>query len=148
MPYRYLDNIAIADAAFEAWGDTVEEMFLAAAEATLGTMVEYIESIRRGREIVIEVEARDVEMLLFFFLEEIVYHKDADRIFIKPDTIVIAQEEIDEDEIKWILEAAAWGDPIDLSHHQLAADVKAVTLHHLKVEETAKGWRATVVLDI
>ena len=34
MPYRYRDDIATADAAFEAWGDTEEEMIIAAADAS------------------------------------------------------------------------------------------------------------------
>ncbi|MGO9315027.1 MAG: archease [Syntrophobacteraceae bacterium] len=34
MPFEFHDEIATADVAFEAWGQTIEEMFIAAAEAT------------------------------------------------------------------------------------------------------------------
>ena len=44
-PYRYLEEIATADVAFEAWGATREEAFLAAADATLNTMVEEIGTV-------------------------------------------------------------------------------------------------------
>ena len=34
MPFEFHDEIATTDVAFEAWGQTIEEMFIAAAEAT------------------------------------------------------------------------------------------------------------------
>ena len=45
MPYRYLEDIATADVAFEAWGDTLEEMFVAAADATMNVMVSDLDTI-------------------------------------------------------------------------------------------------------
>ena len=47
-----------------------------------------------------------------------------------------------------VLEAEARGEPLDPLRHRLQADVKAVTLHRLRVEQTARGWEASVVLDI
>ena len=32
--YRFRGDVALADAAFEAWGETLEELFVAAADAT------------------------------------------------------------------------------------------------------------------
>ena len=46
MPYRFIDNVAIADAAFEASGSSLQEVFLSAWDATLRTMVENPESIQ------------------------------------------------------------------------------------------------------
>ena len=40
MPYTYLEEIAIADIAFRATGKTEEEVFAAAADATVNVMVE------------------------------------------------------------------------------------------------------------
>ena len=73
-PYRYLEEIATADVAFEAWGATLEEAFLAAADATLNTMVEDIGTVaqREHREISISADALD--LLLFELLQELVYH--------------------------------------------------------------------------
>jgi SHS2 domain-containing protein len=47
-----------------------------------------------------------------------------------------------------VLEAEARGEPLDPARHRLLADVKAVTLHRLRVERTVRGWEASVVLDI
>lgn len=46
------------------------------------------------------------------------------------------------------LEAEAAGERIDTGKHATGVDVKAVTLHRFRVEETPGGWRASVVLDI
>ncbi len=39
MPYQFVDEIATADIAFEAWGEDLEEMLAAAADATMNVMV-------------------------------------------------------------------------------------------------------------
>jgi SHS2 domain-containing protein len=46
------------------------------------------------------------------------------------------------------LVAIGIGEKIDPSRHEQRADVKAVTLHQLKVEETSGGWRCFVILDV
>jgi SHS2 domain-containing protein len=50
MPYVYVDDIAVADTAFRAWGDTLEAAFRAAAEATIQTMVETHDAIAPRHE--------------------------------------------------------------------------------------------------
>ena len=37
---------------------------------------------------------------------------------------------------------------IDAGRHELIVDVKAVTLHRFKVEQTPRGWETLVILDI
>jgi SHS2 domain-containing protein len=48
---------------------------------------------------------------------------------------------------RFSLTAAAWGETIDPSRHELLVDVKAVTLHRFRVEKASRGWEATVILD-
>lgn len=143
MPYRYLDDIAIADVAFEATGRTREEMFAAAGEALTGVMVEELCSIRAGRALVVDLEAETLERLLFDFLQELIYLKDAEQLLVRVSGITISGGEG-----SLRLRARAEGDPIDPLRHRLNADVKAVTLHRFEVREIPGGWRATIVLDI
>lgn len=42
----------------------------------------------------------------------------------------------------------AWGEKLDPTRHRQRADVKAVTLHHFKLEKADGGWSANVILDI
>ena len=141
--YRYLEGIATADVAFEAWGSTREATFLAAADATLNTMVEDIGTVapREHREISIAADALD--LLLFELLQELVYHKDAERLLLRVRVL-----RIEETGSGYRLHADASGETIDPGKHPLLADVKAVTLHRLAVESTPDGWRAVVVLDV
>ena len=143
MPYRYLQDIAPADAAFEAWGDTVEELFVAAADATMNVMIEDLDTIRQEQEVTFDVENSDLDLLLFDFLNELVFYKDARRLLLRIESITISS--LPE---MFSLHAVARGEETDFERHSPSADVKAVTLHRLKVEETAEGWRGTVVLDI
>ena len=142
-PYRYLEEIAMADVAFEAWGATKEETFLAAADATLNTMVEEIETVAPVERRVFSLAADSLDLLLFELLQELVYRKDAERLLLRVRSL-----RIEESGPGFRLSADAYGETIDPGRHPLLADVKAVTLHRLEVNRTPDGWRAVVVLDV
>jgi len=142
-PYRYLEEIATADVAFEARGATLEEMFLAAADATLNTMVEEIGTVAPRERRAFSVAADALDLLLFELLQELVYLKDAERLLLR-----VRDLRIEETRAGYRLHAEAYGETIDPGRHPLLADVKAVTLHRLVVERTPDGWRAVVVLDV
>ena len=141
MPYRYLDDIAIADAAFEAWGATREELFAACADALVNVMVEELDAIGRIETVEVSLQEIDLEMLLFNFLNELLYYKDAQRLLLRAASLTIGLKDG-----LFHLHATLYGEEAGrLATH---ADVKAVTMHRFRVEQTGKGWEATVVLDI
>ena len=143
MPYHYLDNMAIADIAFKAWGDTVEEMFVAAGDATMNVIVGDLNSIMAREHRRLCVEDTRIDMLLFQILQELIYFKDAERLLLR-----IHRVEIGEGEGKLAAAADANGEQIDPGRHDLITDVKAVTLHRFRVDKTPRGWEAIVVLDV
>lgn len=144
MPYRYLEGIATADVAFQAWGKSIEEMFVEAAEATMNVMVEELAAIERRETVSLVMENGDLDMLLFDFLGELVYLKDARRLLLRVFNLAITSSD-------GLLELAVTltGEKIDPSRHQLNVDIKAVTLHLFEVSQTDSGeWQATIVLDV
>ncbi len=143
MPYEYLDNIAIADVAFRAWGNSKEEMFCSAGAAVLNVMVENPEVLSNKIKRRVIMEDPCLDMLLFQFLDELIYLKDAGRLLLKVEDI-----RIESTESKFVLNAQLSGECIAPQKHKFKADVKAVTLYHFKVEERAGIFSATVVLDI
>jgi SHS2 domain-containing protein len=144
MPsYRYLENIATADIAFEARGDTLEDLMVAAADATMNVMVDDLDSIIDRVRRPIAVQAAEPDMLLYALLEELVYRKEAERLLLRVPHVTI-----DERDGAYALNAEAYGEMLDPARHDLLVDVKAVTLHRFLVERTDFGWRAVVVLDI
>jgi len=129
--------------AFEAWGDTPEETFVSAGDATMNVMVDALDSItpRESRTIVLSSDALD--MLLFDLLQELIYYKDAEQLLLRLHSL-----SIEDLEGSYKLLAEARGEKIDRERHPLNVDVKAVTLHRFAVERTPTGWRAAVILDI
>jgi SHS2 domain-containing protein len=144
MPFEFLDEIATADVAFEAWGETMEEMFISAAEATMNVMVADLDKIEFRQKRVIEIDSEALDMLLFNFLQEIVFFKDAEQLLLRIERAKIERKNPD----GYLVKATARGEKIDPDRHQLIVDVKAVTLHRFKVERTMRGWETFIILDI
>ena len=143
MPYEYLEDIATADIAFRAWDRTLEKTFVAAGEATLNVMVENPEAIRPRHKRQIRLENDALDMLLFDFLQEFIYYKDAEYLLLRAPAVCIKQNEG-----RYILSAEAEGEALDSERHEMRVDVKAVTLHRFSLQKTGQGWEATVILDI
>lgn len=143
MPYRFLDSVAIADVAFEATGKTLGELFAAAGEATVATMVDSPEGISARTSRTIQLSNSELDMLLFDFLQELVYYKDADGLL-----LMVRHVGIEERSGEFRLNATGHGEEIDMDRHELRADVKAVTLHEFRLEQTGEGWRCFVILDV
>jgi len=143
MPYHYLEDIGTADIAFEATGRDLAELFSDAADATMNVMIDNLDAIEPRETRHIELSSDDIEMLLFDFLQELIYFKDAARLLLRVRDVRI--EERDE---KYSLKAETAGEPLDAARHHQRADVKAVTLHDFSVEKENGGWKARVLLDI
>jgi len=143
MPYRYLDDIAPSDVAFEAEGETIEEVFSSAADALAGAMVEDISEVRPEERRVFGLRAEDLDLLLYDFLSELVYLKDAEGLILRVDDAEVSREGGE-----FILSARAVGTHVK-NLRRLRSDVKAVTMHGLSLKRGAGNrWKARVVLDI
>jgi SHS2 domain-containing protein len=143
MPYEFVDELTVADIAFRAWGQDVEETFVAAADAVMNAMVEDLEAIQPQDTRILNVEHEALDLLLFNFLQELVYYKDAEQLLLRVQQLSIA-----DDRQPYTLQATAVGERIDPDRHHMRVDVKAVTLHHFALTQTEGGWGATVILDI
>ncbi len=143
MPFHYLEDVGTADIAFEATGRNLPELFSAAADAAMNVMIDNLDAIQPRETRHIELSNDQVDMLLFDFLQELIYFKDAEQLLLRVREVLI-----EEREEKYFLKAEAIGEPLDAARHHQRADVKAVTLHGFSVEKQDDGWKATVLLDI
>ena len=143
MPFRFHDEISTADVAFEAWGGSQEEMFISSAAALLRTMSEAPELVARRQELTIRLENEELDLMLFSFLQELIFYKDARRLLLHADRM-----QIEEREGSFILNVAVSGEQIDAGRHRLLVDVKAVTLHCFQLQFKDNLWQAVVVLDV
>jgi len=145
MPFQYRGDIAHADIAFDAWGATPEELFRGAAEATIQVMVEDLTAISPVEAVDISLVQEDAEMLLFDFLNELIFYKDARRLLLLPAQLKITPLK---EGAGYELQSTLQGEVITVGRHRLNTDVKAVTMLRFSVTRVAEEWRATVVLDV
>ena len=143
MPYHYLADVATADIAFLAQGPSLEVLFKSAAEATLHVMVDNLSAVHPRCHRNVVLAADDIELLLFNFLQEIIYFKDAEKLLLAPGPITIRSRSGG-----YGLEAELQGEAIDPQRHHLIVDIKAVTMHLFRVTRISQGWEALVVLDV
>ncbi len=143
MGYEFLEDVAIADVAFSAWGRTPEELFTEAAKATTNVMVRNLDGVEKRNKREIQVRAKALDLLLFNFLQEVIYYKDAEMLLLASFRIKIEKKD---DEYE--LSGDAFKEVLDPTRHQQVVDVKAVTLHRFQVVQSQKDWKAFVILDI
>lgn len=136
MKYKILDHTA--DIMFEVYGKTLNELFTNAAIATFDVMVKR-SSIASKIKKEINLENKDPEKLLFEFIEELIYLKDAEYLVFKTFKVKIKNNS---------LKAIVEGEKINPKKHNLLLDVKAITLHKYKLSKTKAGYKATILLDI
>ena len=143
MPYHYLEDITLADMAFQAEGKTLDELFISAALATTNVMVRNLKKVKAKVERYVAIETEDVEQLLYKFLQDIIYYKDSQMLLFGRYDV-----NIESFDAKYKLKAKLYGERISMKKHNLIVDVKAVTMHKFEVKQTPIGWKAVVVLDI
>jgi SHS2 domain-containing protein len=109
----------------------------------MNVMVEHLDSIQplERREFQFRNEALD--MLLFDLLQELIYHKDSEKLMLR-----IRQIQIKNEDGRYTLKAVALGEKLDPNRHTTRADVKAVTLHRFNLVKTDQGWKTQIILDI
>jgi SHS2 domain-containing protein len=90
----------------------------------------------------ITIEGEDVERLLFDWLTELIYLKDAEGIIFSKYDIIISKNKT------YNLTARILGEYVADFKGELGSDVKAVTMHLFYVKKTEAGWKARVLLDI
>lgn len=138
--YRFLEDVAIADAAFEAEAESLNELFRICAQATFEVMAD-TRSIEPRHQEQVELTSLSLEELLFDWLAELIYLKDAQSMLFGEFEVDIQENE------GYRLTASAWGEPADQKKHKVRVDVKAVTYHLLEVKKSQGKWTAKVILD-
>jgi SHS2 domain-containing protein len=135
MKYKFLEHTA--DVKFLAFGKDKEEAFensaLALKEVICGKT-----KIKESRERKIKVEGKDLESLLYVFLEEIIFLLDSDNFIIS---------RIKNLKIKrFSLEATIVGDKT--KGYYFTNKVKAITYNDMVIKNDKGKWTIQAVLDV
>jgi SHS2 domain-containing protein len=143
MPYRFIEDEATADVAFEAWGEDLNAVFRDSGNALTGVMIENPQAILPRDSRQIDLSHDQLDLLLYNFLDQLIYYKDTERLLLLVQSVQVSQQDS-----LWVLKATADGEPLDPTRHHQVVDVKAVTLHEFRLEKSERLWRAHVILDI
>jgi len=138
--YRFLEDVAIADAAFQAEAESLEELFALCAQAAFEVMAD-TKTIEPKSEEQVELAGESLDELLFDWLAELIYLKDKNSMLFSRFDINIRKTN------GYTLKASIWGEPADQKKHRVRVDVKAVTYHLLEVKKEDDKWTARVILD-
>ena len=128
-----------ADIGVRGVGPTMEVAFEQAAVA-LASCVTAIGGIRATSQVDIDCEAPNPGLLLFDWLNRLIYEMALRRMIFGRFAVRIQGCR---------LHAQAWGEPIDPSRHAPAVEPKGATLTALKVERLGdSAWVAQCVVDV
>ena len=142
--FRFLDDVALADMAFDAEGASITDLFDAATSALLESLADPSSVAETWRH-VIDIEEPDIPSLLFEWLGQLVYLKDAQAVVFHRVSLSVAPSP---DQSCWRLHAEVIGAPVNPLVQELRSDVKGVTKHLYAVRQDGTGWKARVVLDV
>ena len=135
--YETFDHTA--DLGLRVRAADLDTLFAEAAEALFATIVEDLAAVQLVRAVEVRLQAEDREYLLFDWLKELLYQFDAEHLLFRRFEVRVTADG---------LEGRAWGEPLDRARHELGHEVKAITYHGLRVEQTPDGWMAEVIVDI
>ena len=140
--YRFLEDVAIADIAYEAYGKDLNELFENAALAVFELSAD-LKTVDAMQKFEFELENEKVDNLLYDFLSEILFLKDSKYVVFRKSKVVI-----NEGNKKFMLNAVLEGDTINPQKQHLENDIKAITMHMFELKKEKNGYKATVVVDI
>ena len=135
MKYKFLKHTA--DIKFQSYGKSLEQAFENAALAMFNSM--YKEKVKAVKKEKISVEGRDLESLLYNFLEELLFLLDTENLFLSKVKVKIDKE-------KLRLTGEVTGD--DAGKYSIGLDVKAVTYNQMFVKKQKNKYICQVILDV
>jgi SHS2 domain-containing protein len=103
-----------------------------------------ISTIKEILEKNIKLEHQNIEQLLFLFLEELIYLKDAELLIFSKCNLSI---EKNPSTSSYLLSAVLIGQEFN-EEISTITDVKAVTFYQFNVKQSEEGWKARVTFDL
>lgn len=128
-----------ADVGVRGSGLTLADAFAGAATAMTSVICDP-GRIADSEAVTVACAAPDVELLLVDWLNALIYEMATRRMLFSRFAVDIEGHH---------LTATAWGEPIDISRHQPAAEVKGASYCELAVGRQPDGrWLAQCVVDV
>ena len=138
MSYRYLEHAT--DAFIEVTAPTLEEAFVVAARSVIETILD-IDSIDGKKEHSLQVTGKDLNYLLYNWLEELIILTITDGFAAKSVKLRIEKNS------EYKILADLVGEDIDIKKHHFKVEIKAPTFHLMEIKQN-DGVMMRYLLDL
>ncbi len=128
-----------ADLGLRVRAADLNTLFAQAGLALFSAILEDLGTVVASQPLEVRLAGDDREYLLCDWLKTLLYHFDAEHLVFGRFDVEVREDG---------LTATAWGEPLDRARHEPGHEVKAITYHGLRVEQTPDGWLAEVIVDI
>jgi len=128
-----------ADLGIRIEAEDLNTLFAEAGRALFSIIVTNVDAVHPIEQVEFNISGTDREFLLCDWLSELLFAFEKRRLLLTEFTVDVQEQG---------LSATARGETVDTRRHRLEHEVKAVTYHGLKVEETDDRWIAEVIVDI
>lgn len=143
MDYEIIHDMTSADLAVRIKGGTAAELFVNAGNTLMSELAEDIAVINREVKITGEIRNSELDMLYFEYLNEFLFYKDSRNLLLLPESVEVTKESG-----TYTCRYTLAGEAIDRERHKFRVDIKAVTLHGLKIYEHHGTFIAVTVFDV
>ena len=131
-----------ADILFQAEASSLGELFQECGMAVEESQIE-LKNVSQEVKKEIAGENKNIEYLLFDFLDDLLFYKDSEQLIFSKFEIKVSEEDD-----KFVMNCKAFGEKIDPKKHEQKVDVKAITMHLFEVKKEKDLWKAQVLIDI
>ena len=128
-----------ADLGLRVLAPDLDTLFAEAAQALFSAIVEDLATVEPRQQVEVKLAGDDRPYLLFDWLNELLFRFDTEHLLFSRFEVKVRDGSLD---------GTAWGEPHDPARHALDHEVKAITYHGLRVDQTPDGWLAEVIVDI
>ena len=139
MSYRLLEHAT--DAVVEITASTLEDAFIKAGESVVDIMLD-ASKIDEKKTKKTSVSGKDLEYLLFNWLEDIIFQVITESFAIKRFDIVITKDK------EYRINANLYGERLDLQKHQFRIEIKAPTFHQMVINNNNNIFTMKYLLDL
>ncbi len=126
MSYRYLDHTT--DAFIEVTARDLVEAFSVTADAVINLTLNQ-DKVKEEQEMIFSATGKDIEYLLFSWLEELVFVLITEGFAIRRTELEIVNTE------SYCITAKAFGEPLDIQRHGFKVEIKAPTFHGMEIRQ-------------
>ena len=126
MSYKVLDHAT--DAFIEGTASSLTEAFKVAGDSVVDTILDN-SKIEEKKERNIVVKGKDLNYLLYNWLEDLIYLIITEGFAIKKLDIILEKNE------EYTISAQIFGEDIDIKKHGFKVEIKSPTFHEMEIKQ-------------